>query len=366
MARQSNHRILFVPYGTEKAPATRYRVSQYLRILNERGIKYRLFSAISPLATNLMINSPDFHVMSRFFYYVYVLMERILRSFVIIFMAGGYDIIYLQRTTFPLGLERVLNCLKKKIIFDIDDAIFMTDTDDNSLTTRIKKRIKESEVVNILRCADCVIVENEYIKNFVMNYCESIVKIPGPIDTERYFPKERREKRAGVVIGWIGSPATTVYLNMLNNVFRVIQEKYGHVGYKFIGLGNYENRDIRYEKIKWEYDTELKNLQDFDIGIMPMPDDNWTRGKLGCKMLQYMAVGIPCVVSYTPTNAEIIKDNENGFFAASDKEWIDALSRLIEDDGLRARIGQRGRGTVLDKCSLSANVSKLLDVFTRL
>ena len=94
-----------------------------------------------------------------------------------------------------------------------------------------------------------------------------------------------------------------------------------------------------------------------------MPDNEWTRGKLGCKMLQYMAVGVPAVVSYTPTNAEIIKNGENGFFASKDDEWTGVLSRLIEDRALRVSTGKSGRETVLQKCSLVGNIENLINIF---
>jgi glycosyltransferase involved in cell wall biosynthesis len=153
---------------------------------------------------------------------------------------------------------------------------------------------------------------------------------------------------------------------MLDGVFAAVKKRHASVRFRFIGLGRYENSTVEIEGAAWRYDREVEELQGFDIGIMPMPDDEWTRGKLGCKMLQYMSVAIPAVVSYTPTNAEIIEDGVNGFFANTESEWTEKLCRLIEDGSLRAEVGQRGRKTVIDKCSLSANVGRYLDVFKRL
>ena len=357
-------KILFVSYGTEKAPATRYRILQYLPELQKQGIECCFFSAISRFSTALMIKSPDFRPTAKILYYVYVSIEKLFRLLYLIFISRKFSTIFLQRVTFPFRLEVLFTAGNKNIIFDIDDAIYMPDKEGSDVITRIKKYVKQSEVINVLKVSKTVIVENEYIRQFVSKYCDHVSKIPGPVDTERFFVQPK-EKSKSVVIGWIGSPATTAYLYMLNDVLRRISEKYDFVKFKFIGLGKYVNSDVRYERVDWNYDSEVRNLQGCDIGIMPMPDNEWTRGKLGCKMLQYMAVGIPAVVSYTPTNAEIIKNGENGFFASTDAEWEGILSRLTENREIRSSTGQKGRETVVLKCSLESNTEKLIDIFKR-
>jgi glycosyltransferase involved in cell wall biosynthesis len=273
-----------------------------------------------------------------------------------------FDMVLLQRTTFPFKLETLLVRINKNIIFDIDDAIYLADKQGNDILTRIKKYIKKNEVINILKASRAVIVENGYIKDFVSRYAKNVFKIPGPIDTERFFVREKK-KRKELIIGWIGSPATTPYLHMLGGIFGIIKKKYNFVKFNFIGLGKYKNADIDFSGIAWDYETEVGELQMFDIGIMPMSDNEWTRGKLGCKMLQYMAVGIPAVVSYTRTNAEIIEDGKNGFLVSNEDEWIKVLSALIENEGLRETIGQKGREIILEKCSLSGNINRLTDIF---
>lgn len=358
-------KVLFIPYGTELAPATRYRVMQCIPEFKSKGITCRVFSAISGFSTGLMIKSPGFNHFWKFVYYAYVFLERLARFFRIIFMAGGFDIIFLQRTTFPFNLERLLSAVNKNIIFDIDDAIYMPDNQAAGFLNRIKRYVKKEEVVNILAVSRVAVVENEYIKEFVSKYCGNIYKIPGPIDTERFCLKPEK-KDDYVVLGWIGSPATTFYLHMLDNVFRDIEKNFPSAKLRLVGAGDYKNPDISFEKTPWRYDTEVSELHSFDIGIMPMPDDEWTRGKLGCKMLQYMAVGTPAVVSYTPTNAEIIKNGINGYFASNDGEWIKIIKTLIEDKSLRQRIGLNGREAVLQKCALSGSISTYLDIFKRL
>ncbi len=368
-------KVLFVVAGTERVAASRYRVYQYLPYLRDHGVRCRVFSTISDLATRLAIRSPEFGVLTRLVYYILISIERFVRFWPVFFMAWRYDIIFLQRATFPLTLGRFLKLWRKVIIFDIDDAIFLPDTPKQNLIARFKAFVKESELKDILALSDCVIVENDYIKDYVSRYCPKVYKIPGPIDTERYFVKKEQGlvdhglltvDQKEVVLGWIGSPATTGYLHLLDGVFADILSRFENIRIVLIGAGNYTFPGERVTRIPWRYETEVRDLQDFDIGLMPMPDDQWTRGKLGCKMLQYMAVGVPSVVSYTRTNAEIICNEKNGFLVTKETGWMDRLVYLIENRQARMSIGMAGRRTVEELCSVQRNAPKMIGIFRSL
>ncbi|MFC1576169.1 glycosyltransferase family 4 protein [Candidatus Omnitrophota bacterium] len=357
-------KILFVVSGTERVAATRYRVYQYLPFLKSQGIEYSVFSTTSDFITKLSIRSPEFNSVKRLIYYFTLYIERFFRFWAIFMMSGRFDIIFLQRATFPFGLVRLLAARNKNIIFDIDDAIYLADTPVRGWITRLKAYMKEKEVLDSLKVSQSVIVENDYIKKYVSKICGKIYKIPGPIDTDRYFVNKSFQKNKNeIILGWIGSPATTVYLRMWRKVISEILSRFKSVKIVLIGAGNHEFSTDRVIKKEWSYQTEVGELQKFDIGLMPMPDDEWTRGKLGCKMLQYMAVGVPPVVSYTPTNAELIRDSENGFLVKTESEWIRRLSSLIEDETLRRKIGESGRRTVEEMCSVRNNAPKLIKIF---
>jgi glycosyltransferase involved in cell wall biosynthesis len=358
-------KILFVVSGTKLVAASRYRVYQYLPYLEKQGVKYEVFSIISDFVTRLAIRSPEFNRISRIVYYIVLFIEKFFRFWFVFFKAYDFDLIFLQRATFPFGLGKILRLRNKKIIFDIDDAIFLSDIPGRGIVTKCKAFIKEREVRDILRIARSVIVENGYIKDYVSKYCENVYKIPGPIDTERYFVKER-ETGSEVVLGWIGSPATTAYLHLLDGVFSEILSRFKNVKIVLIGTGNYGFASDRVLKKDWSYENEVNDLQGFDIGLMPMPDDKWTRGKLGCKMLQYMAVGVPTVASYTPTNAELIKNGENSFLVKTESEWLEKLSLLIGNKELMEGIGKKGRETIEKICSVQKNTPRLLQIFRSL
>lgn len=132
-----------------------------------------------------------------------------------------------------------------------------------------------------------------------------------------------------------------------------------------IGVEGYNRSDLNIRSMAWNATSEVEDIHYFDIGIMPLPDDEWTRGKCGMKGLQYMAAGIPTIMSPVGVNEEIIQDGVNGFLASTEAEWIDKLTTLIDSVDLRERIGMNGRKTVEEKYSVKANASLYLELFTK-
>jgi len=358
----SELKILLIPSAAELVPATRYRVTQYLPYLEKEGIEYRVFPIVSSWLTRWMIKSPEFYGIKRLVYYMLHVLEKLMRTMMILVIASNYDCIFLQRTTFEFGLERLLAKVNKNIIFDLDDAIFIPDTKEKGLIYKIKESLKNKEVNAVLKISRHVIVENDYIENYVSKFCPNTSKIVGPIDTKRYFSSNTGTQQKRIVIGWIGSPSTTRYLQMLDGVFKSIAAKHKDIEFKFIGATSYLAEGLSPVFKKWDYATEVEELRGCDIGVMPMPDDQWSRGKVGIKMLQYMSLGIPAVVSYTPTNTEIIEDGSNGFIARCEDDWIRILSTLIDNPELRSRIGQNAEATVARNYSLESSFEKWLTV----
>lgn len=355
-------RILFIPSGGRLSPATRYRVHQILPFLEKEGIDYEVYSIFSERLTTLMIRSSTFGRLRKALYYAELVMDRFIRSWKAILLADKFDLVFLQRTTFPLGLERLLKARNKNIIFDIDDSIYLPDKEEKNPIGYFKRYIKKREVISVLKVARCAIVENNYIRSFVRKYCRETYLIVGPIDTERNFARVDGQDSKEITIGWIGTPSTTPYLKMLDGALKELSKKYD-VKVRLIGASPYSVDGVRIESVKWSEETEISELHKFDIGVMSMPDNEWTRGKVGCKMLQYMANAIPAVVSYTPTTAEIIQDGINGFLASSEKEWVDKISLLIDDPALKDRMGREGRRSAEKSFSLDASIPRYLGIF---
>lgn len=355
-------KILFIPSGGKLAPATRYRIYQILPFLKKEGIDYKIYSILSERMTARTISSSTFNRLQKIAYYIHVTAEKFIRAWVAIILAARFDLVFLQRTTFPFGMERLLRAVNSNIIFDIDDSVYTPDKEEHGLIGWFKRYTKKKEVISILRVSRCAIAENNHIKNFIQDYCKKVYLITGPIDSVKNFAKENKSDSEEITIGWIGSPSTTPYLRTIDKALRELAKRH-KIKLRLIGASAYSVEGVKVESIRWREDTEVPELHKFDIGVMSMPDNEWTRGKVGCKMLQYMANAIPAVVSFTPTTAEIIEDGVNGFLANSEEEWINKLSLLIENPGLMEKIGRAGRETVEQRFAVKANIPRYLEIF---
>jgi glycosyltransferase involved in cell wall biosynthesis len=257
--------------------------------------------------------------------------------------------------------ERKLSKLNVPLIFDFDDAIWLEDKSNHQgILGRLKKPGKTSEIIAL---ADKVIAGNSYLSEYGLKFNNNVHIIPTTIDTERYIP---REKAYGsqIVIGWSGSFSTIKHFEEIVPVLLQIKNKYqDKVSFKVIGDARYLNSELGIQGIKWQAKTEVQDLQEFDIGIMPLPDEEWTKGKCGAKGLQYMGLAIPTIMSPVGVNTEIIADGVNGFLAETPDEWVDKLSQLIESVELRRKLGTAGRETVVKHYSVEANKAKYLRLF---
>jgi len=192
-----------------------------------------------------------------------------------------------------------------------------------------------------------VVIENEYNEKYIKENTTqgNVLKVLGPIDTQRYSPRSGSGGGA-VTVGWIGGPSTTTYLLSEKESFARIKGKYGDkVRFVTIGADEEETKGTVFEggNSPWTLESEVAELAKFDIGIMPLPDDPWTRGKGGYKLLQYMAMGIPCVCSPVGVNEKLIRDGESGFLAGTSEQWVEKISLLVENENDRKKMGAAGR-----------------------
>lgn len=250
--------------------------------------------------------------------------------------------------------------LGKKIIYDFDDAIFLPNvSDSNKLVEALKDTTK---IEKIIKMSNCVIAGNNFLKDYALRFNENVSVLPTPIDTDKYMPLSVRKAGSRIVIGWIGSATTLKYLDILSDVFKLLLQKYNNVDVIVIG-GNWQGINSSMVICKeWLLKSEVEDLQSFDIGIMPLKDDDWSKGKCAFKIIEYMSIGIPVVASAVGMNSEIIRDGDNGFLAINNDEWVRKLSLLIDNAELRLSIGQAGRKTVEEKYSLKVNALKFIDM----
>ncbi len=340
-------RVLFLSCGPLLNAGSRYRVYQYRKYLEAQGIPYVIKSfASSGIYRKFYPTRRIFFRLYRLMYFTYATFSRLaaLRHI------EKYDVIFVQKTTglraYPLPeklIFRKAHRLHKKIIFDFDDLISAA-----SLRT--------------LKNCDKVIAGNEFLKQQASVFNKNVTIIPTSIDLEKYeFKLQKREIEYPVVIGWMGSPQNFRYLNILWGVFKVLASKYdilirivGGMGEEILGL------KIEYEK--WSLKKEVEQLHSFHIGVMPLTSDEKSKGKCATKLLQYMAAGIPVVVSPVGVNKKIISDGTNGYLAMGKDEWAKKLEKLILSPELREKFAKNGRLTVERDFSLRKNSRRLTRV----
>lgn len=351
-------RALFVLNNPIESPGERYRIYQFLPYFEKNGVE---------CIVTTLLRSSDYEVIyepghtAKKMVAVLAGFGRRVRA-----LSGlrrvSVAVIYRQPIFLWPGLiESFLARAVVPYIFDFDDAIYLFAA--NSVNPLASLLRPPGSVRRTIAGSACTVVGNRILADYARQFSKNVVIIPTCIDTDRFRPLRNGGSRTDskLIIGWIGSHSTAPYLRHLDDAFRELARKYTNFKVRVVG-GEYRLPDVPVECKPWSLDTELSDLQEFDVGIMPLANDPWTQAKCGLKILQYMAVGVPVVASPVGVNAEIIQDGENGFLAANARLWVDRLSQLIQDPVLRARLGMAGRRTVEASYSTSAAARRYLDL----
>lgn len=339
--------LVVAPYEYNTSSPQRFRIEQWLPYLESRGITWALSPFMTPGLRKVLYSR------GRILRKSWEMGAAIVRRIVAARSVGAWDLIYLVREASlggPAIAERVMAREKIPILYDFDDAIFHRYVSPfNSYLSYLKFPGKTATLCSI---ASHVIVGNRHLYDYAVRYNRNVSIVPTTIDTTKYSPIEKTPRDGPVVIGWSGSESSTQYLPMLYPVLQALSRRYPVI-FLAVGARQFTIPGVKTEIKDWNPETEIANLSRMDIGIMPLPDEKWARGKCGLKLLQYMALGITAVASPVGVNSEIIQNGVNGFLASDRIEWEETLSRLIEDRGLRRRIGMAGRRTVEEKYSAS-------------
>ncbi len=271
-----------------------------------------------------------------------------------------YDAICIQRRLLsPLEFGWIRKN-SSKVLLDIDDAIMYR----SSSSTRPHSLSRWLKFRRMVRGSDVVTTGNEFLKNEVLKVDpeKKVFVIPTCIDTNLYPKKKIVSEREEIILGWIGTKGNLRYLKKLEPVFETIHRTFPRARLKIVSNDFYESAHLPVIKKPWKLEDENEDLVSFDIGLMPLNDDLWSRGKCGLKIVQYLSVGLPVVCTPVGINSDIVRDGENGFWATSKGEWVDRLSVLIQDVKLRHQMGLRGIETVERGYSLAVTSEKFFRV----
>ncbi|MFZ4125918.1 MAG: glycosyltransferase family 4 protein, partial [Rickettsiales bacterium] len=263
--------------------------------------------------------------------------------------ANDYDFVWIQYELFPyLPLEWLTRFTKKPIITEYDDAIFhQYDQHRNPLV----RALLSNKLHGLLRRTNLAFCGNAYLQAYVSRYCNHTEIIPTVVDVTQYTARGVMSNIATPTLGWIGSPSTWGYTKSVTPVLSslVAQQK---IQVLVVGANHAADTSLPFDYRAWDEAREIADIHAMDIGIMPIPDEAWARGKCGYKLIQYMACGVPVIASPVGVNQEIVQHGVNGFLASSPEEWRRAIEQLAADADLRNRLGQAGRKIVEERYSI--------------
>ncbi len=352
-------RVLFiVPYPEGMAPSQRFRFEQYFEILKTQNLDYRVYSFWPVWGWNILYNRG--FVIPK----IVAFSQGILVRLVSLLIVAKYHYIFIHREASPVGPPIfewiVAKIFRKPVIYDFDDAIWLPNTSrQNMVVAAIKYHGKVRKICSWSWKVSC---GNGFLADFAQQYCDNVIINPTTIDTDYHIPFIKNPDQKPLVIGWTGTHSTTRYLLPLIPVLRKIKKIHG-VEIHIISNQAPEWESGEYTFIPWSQTKEITQLQHFDIGLMPLEDSDWEKGKCGFKALQYMALQIPVVASAVGENTNIIDHSINGFLCNSLDDWQDFLEQLIRSEKLRKSMGLEGRKKVLEKYSVYSNTSRFLSLF---
>lgn len=341
--------LLLSRYGHLGA-SSRLRTYQFLPYLQSKGFNISIAPLLSDqYLEDLYAGRGKSYINILKFYYQRLLWIR---------RAVNFDLVWLEKEFLPwLPSWFELKLLPKnvRLIVDYDDAVFhQYDRHSSSLIRKLLGR----KIDAVMCRADIVVAGNEYLAQHAKSAgAKQVEIIPTVVDTLRYT-KSTLPKIDAVTIGWIGSPATAHYLHLISSVMdELVQKK----NVRFVAVGANANQlvGLPVSAFPWSEADEVELIQQFDIGIMPLPDEAFARGKCGYKLIQYMACGKPVVATPVGANAEIVRNGIDGFWATLKTDWVTVLTRLIDDPVLRARMGEAGRERVVNEYSLDVAAPQL-------
>ncbi len=351
-------RVLFLTQTGPNGASARYRVFQYLPYLEAHGAACTVVPAVGDALVGKYMQRGG---AAKAAYYGKIIAQRLKDLLTV----RRYDVVFLQRDflvhSFPV-IELAMSRLQSRLVFDLDDATFLLPSGKRpGVLLRLLNDQRKIERIG-RRCAHFV-AGNAVLASYARAFAPKVTVIPTSIDVERYNP-HRPTARDGAhpVVGWIGSPGTLLYLREILPALCRIHERGVRFVLRVVGADLNEEFPFPVECRPWNVSTEAEEVAAFDVGVMPLIDDDWSRAKSGTKLLQYLAAEVAAVASPVGVNAEILQDGGCGLPARTLADWENQLTAVLVDPSLRASLGKRGRARVIEEYSTAVSAPKLLSV----
>lgn len=348
-----NLRVLALVTHPVQSPGPRYRVIQLVEPLVRHGIQVDVQSFTDPNDYGMLFKPGNRLRKARW------LIEGTFRRAARLVTAAQYDVLWAQVWLHPFSFPPytlLLDRIRVPIVHDIDDAYYLPTGRNIDLLRR------PSWIAGIMKRAHSVVAGSEFIAEFARQHNERVHIVPTAVDTDRFAPRDLTTHSNPVpVIGWVGTHSTFRFVERLFGVFESLAKTHRFV-LRIVGAGQpVEIPGVTVENIDWTLEHEVDYFRDLDIGLYPLFDSVPAKAKHGFKLQQYMAVGVPAIVSDIGANSMLIRHGENAFLAASMDDWKSALAALLDDPDLRRRVGETARAQMDQDVSLRSTVVRYAD-----
>lgn len=352
-------RVLFLTRYPVEGASSRYRVFQYIPDLQKLGVHCDVQSFMSSEMYQISFLPGKTHRK------IWETVKAVCRRISVVAKHSTYDIVYMQRELLPFGppwLERWMQWRDAVLFFDYDDALFIKKSSRyNPLATLLRA---PNKVLDIFKLVHCVVAGNDWLRDEALRLgASNAVTIEVAEDTDRIQMHASHSNAKPVTIGWLGSTSTVKYLNFIEPVLQKIAKQYPDVQFEIMGGGSFVMKDVPWKITDWSLTAELEALQRFDIGLMPLPMEDWAKGKSGGKARTYMAAGVAPVCAAIGYNLELIEHNKTGFLCADNQQWFLAIESLIQSAELRQQIAENARHYVQEKFAPNIQAMKMKKLF---
>ena len=354
-------KVLFIlPYPLRRAPSQRFRIEAFFPLLEEGAFYFETDTFLSTIAWSVLYKKGS-GVQKMFS----VIKGFLKRCFTVLFKAPRFDFIVIHREASPIGppvFEWILSRIfRKKIIFDFDDAIWIPNITENNSIASVAKCFWK--IKYICKWSYRISAGNQFLSDYASKFNKNVQVIPTCVDTVKRYNRLKDQHSDKIVIGWTGSHSTMPYLEMILPVIKKLEDKYN---FEFLIIcdrkPDFQLKSLRF--LPWNEQTEIDDLVQFNIGIMPLKQDLWSEGKCGFKIIQYLSLGIPAVASPVGVNKQIINNGVNGFLCSSDEEWYQSLASLLENEQERNKMGKVGKAKIEESYSIQSNSNNFISLFS--
>ena len=359
MNQAQTKRILFlVPYPLEIAPSQRFRFEQYFEALAEKGFEYEVKPFLDESAMIYLYEQGNF------LRKVWKVLFGLLNRFFQLLLLSKYDYVFIHREAAPVGPPvfewLITKVFQKKVIFDFDDAIWLKNTSSTNSVISWFKRYRNAD--NVCSWAWKVSCGNEYLASHARQFNQNVLVNPTTIDTENLHNRVREFSTDKITIGWTGTHSTIKYLDALIPTLKRLEYEFD---FNLLVIAdrkpNFELKSLQF--LQWNKQTEIDDLLKMDVGLMPLEDDKWAKGKCGFKALQYMALGVPAIVSPIGVNTNIVDHSSNGWICDTEVEWEQTLRSILTKQMKLKDFSDAARAKIEQHYSVKSNTSKFLHLF---